>query len=386
MSTFTDWNGPQGGGARAADLIQLANAYSDMVAKLNQHMSDKTPATSDVHGIKSYVEAQIATVEGKIPSVDAFITEADADNKYATKSAVSAITSDYVKSDQISDFVTTTDLNTALADYLKTADIDSNGIITAIKDDIAAINAKLNISDTPADDFVFEMPVLKATKYVEGIMHAVEQVKFTDKQVSAYVGGADSVGNYYLLGMLLDKAGTAYIKYVNTNPFSASVNFAYTPDDKGALSVVCDNNVLDALKFKIVAGTDAAGKAHAYLAIQEPNWAVDQIEFECAGINFVPVGSDGWLAPNGNCHDVIDCFAYTGFSASQLNIKVGEIGDVVAWSKFDTNGVPIDIPANCHLCDGTEVSQADWPELIAKGIVTFPLVDYHIIIGKKTTA
>ena len=31
MSTFTDWNGPQGGGVRAADLIQLANAYSDLV-------------------------------------------------------------------------------------------------------------------------------------------------------------------------------------------------------------------------------------------------------------------------------------------------------------------------------------------------------------------
>ena len=49
MSTFTDWTGPQGGGVRAADLIQLANAYSDLVAKLNHHMSDKTPCTSDVH-------------------------------------------------------------------------------------------------------------------------------------------------------------------------------------------------------------------------------------------------------------------------------------------------------------------------------------------------
>ena len=75
MSTFTDWNGPQGGGVRAADLIQLANAYSDLVAKLNQHMSDKTPGTSDVHGIKNYVEAQIETIKGLIPSVSAFITE-----------------------------------------------------------------------------------------------------------------------------------------------------------------------------------------------------------------------------------------------------------------------------------------------------------------------
>lgn len=376
MSTFTDWNGPQSGGVRAADLIQLANAYSDMVAKLNQHMSDKTPATSDVHGIKTYVEAQIATVEGKIPSVDAFITETDADGKYAAKSA---IPTDIVKKAEIAGFVEATDLNTTLTNYLKTNDLSKQKLITDIQTDLATIKKALGTDP-------FEMPVLKATKYVEGIIHATAQVVFTDKSVSAYVGGADTVGKYYLLGMLLDKAGTAYIKYVNTNPFSATVNFAYTPDDNGALSVVCDNDEWNALKFKIVAGTDAAGKAHAYLAIQEPNWVVDQIEFECTGINFVPVGSDGWLAPNGNCHDVIDCFAYTGFSASQLNIKVGDVGEVVAWSKFDANGVPTDIPVNCHICDGTKVSQSDWPELVTAGITTFPLVDYHIIIGKKTTA
>lgn len=376
MSTFTDWNGPQGGGARAADLIQLANAYSDLVSKLNQHMSDKTPDTSDVHGIKTYVETQLKTIKDLIPETSAFITETNADGKYALKSDIPTGT---VKSDDLKDYAKTTDLNTVLTNYLKTNDLKEQQLIKDIQTDVDAIKAALSANP-------FEMPVLKATKYVEGIMHAVEQVMFTDKQVSAYVGGADSAGNYYLLGMLLDKAGTAYIKYVNTDPFSASVNFAYTPDDKGALSVVCDNNVWDALKFKIVAGTDATGEKHAYLAVQALDWVVDQIVFECAGINFCPIGSEGWLAPNGNCHDVIDCFAYTGFSASQLNIKVGEIGDVVAWSKFDTNGVPIDIPANCHICDGTEVSQEDWPELIAKGITTFPLVDYHIIIGKKTTA
>lgn len=383
MSTFTDWNGPQGGGARAADLIQLANAYTDLVAKLNQHMSDKTPDTSDVHGIKTYVEAQLKTIKDLIPETSAFITETTADSKYALKSA---IPTNIVNETALNAYAKTEAVEKLLADYLKTTDLSKQKLITDIQADITAIETMLNISDAPDKDFVFEMPALKATKYVEGIMHAVEQVMFTDKQVSAYVGGADSAGNYYLLGMLLDKAGTAYIKYVNTDPFSASVDFAYTPDDKGALSVVCDNNVWAALKFKIVAGTDATGEKHAYLAVQAPDWVVDQIMFKCAGINFCPIGSEGWVAPNGNCHDVVDCFAYTGFSASQLNIKVGEIGDVVAWNKFDTNGVPIDIPANCHICDGTAVSQSDWPELVAAGITTFPLVDYHIIIGKKTTA
>ena len=151
MSTFTDWNGPQGGGVRAADLIQLANAYSDLVAKLNQHMSDKTPGTSDVHGIKNYVEAQIETIKGLIPSVSAFITEVKADSKYAAKADIPA---DYVKEATLDSYVKTS----ALSDYLKTNDLDSNDIITAITNDIKAINAALNISKNPADDFVFEMP------------------------------------------------------------------------------------------------------------------------------------------------------------------------------------------------------------------------------------
>lgn len=376
MSTFTDWNGPQGGGARAMDLIQLANAYSELVAKLDQHMADKTPSTSDVHGIKTYVEAQIATIRGLIPSVSAFITETDADTKYALKSQVST---DVVKSDDLADYATNAAVATLLANYLKTSDLNSNTIITAIKTDISAI-------ETVLDADTFEKPVLKATDYVEGLVHAIEQIQFTDKQVSAYIGGADTAGNYYLLGMLLDKAGTAYIKYKNTDPFSATVNFAVTPDYKGALSVVCDNTVWKALKFKIVAGTDRNGGKHAYLAVQAPDWVVNQIIFECAGINFCPIGSEGCILPNGNCHDVVDCFAYTGFSASQINIQVGNIGDVVAWSKFDADGVPVDIPVNCHVCDGSTVDPADWPELIAKGITTFPLVDYHIIVGKKTTA
>lgn len=376
MSTFTDWNGPQGGGARATDLIQLANAYTELVAKLNQHMADKTPSTSDVHGIKTYVEAEINTIRNLIPSVNAFITATDADAKYALKSDIPA---DVVKSDDITDFATIAAVTTLLADYLKTNDLAKQQVILDIEADIAAIEDALNASP-------FEKPILKATTYIEGLMHAIEQVKFIDKEVSAYVGGADAAGNYYLLGMLLDKAGTAYIRYKNTNPFSAVVDFAYTPEDNGALSVVCDNSEWDALKFKIVAGTDKNSEKHAYLAVQAPDWVVNQIVFECAGINFCPIGSEGCALPNGNCHDVVDCFAYTGLSASQINIQVGNIGDVIAWSKFDNNGVPIDIPDNCHICDGSPVDKTTWPELIAKGITTFPLVDYHIIVGKKTTA
>lgn len=381
MSTFTDWNGPQGGGARAADLIQLANAYSELVAKLDQHMSDKTPGTSDVHGIKTYVEAQIATIRGLIPSVSAFITETAADNKYALKSQ---LPTDIVHSADIANFATNAAVAALLADYLKTSDLASQQIIKDIKDDIDALELALNI-------IPFTMPIFKATDYIEGLIHAVEQVKFIDKAVATVVGGADVNGKYWLIGMQTDKrqAGIALIKYGNTKPFSAVVNFAASKANgnyNGALTVVTDT-VISGLKFKLVYGTDNNGNEHVYLAVQAPDWLkLNNLEISASGINFCPIGSEGCILPNGNCHNIVDCFTKAGLSASNFNIPIGHVGEVIGWSKFDEDGVPVDFPSSCHVCDGTPVDPDEWPELIAKGITSFPLVDYHLIVGSTTDA
>lgn len=399
MSTFTDWNGPQGGGVRAADLIQLANAYSDLVAKLNQHMADKTPDTSDVHGIKTYVEAQINKIN--IPDVSAFITEVDADNKYAAKSA---IPTDIVKSSDLADYAKTS----ALSDYLKTNDLSKQKLITDIQTDVNAIKKALS-TDT------FEMPVLKATKYVEGIIHAVEQIKFTDKDFNAPVGGSDRVGVYYILGMLENKAGTAYIKMSNTKPFSAVVNFAVTPGFKGALSVTTDCE-LSGLKFKIVTGTDIDGIPHAYLAVQSSEWfsnfitsdgvgKFDSIQFSGAGINYAPVDSNDYKRPNGNCHDVCDCESGKGLSFSRLattllgvriyatvdnpyltlqDVKaLDHIGVISDWPFYDNNGVAIDVPDGYHACDGTQVlPDDDVSDDFRAKFTNYPLQDYAIIKTK----
>lgn len=386
MSTFTDWNGPQGGGARAADLIQLANAYTDLVSKLNQHMSDKTPDTSDVHGIKTYVEAQLKTIKDLIPETSAFITETNADSKYASKSA---IPTNVVNETALNAYAKTEAVKKLLADYLKTNDLSNQKLITDIQADITAIEAALNISDKPGKDFAFEMPVLKATSYVEGLIHAVEQVKFTDKVIATVVGGSDSNGKYWLIGMQTDEqqSGIALIKYSNTKPFSAVVSFAASKVDNkynGALTIVTDT-VINGLKFKLVHGTDKSGEEHVYLAVQAPDWLVlNHLDINASGINFCPVGSEGCILPNGNCHDITDCFTKEGLSASSFNVPIGHIGDVIAWSKFDENGTPVDFPSSCHLCDGSEIDPVDWPELIAKGFTTFPLVDYHVIIGSST--
>ena len=404
MSTFTDWNGPQGGGVRAADLIQLANAYSELVSKLNQHMSDKTPDTSDVHGIKTYVEAQINKIN--IPDVSAFITEQDADGKYAAKSD---IPTDVVTSDDLADDLAGYVTTTAISDYLKTNDLSKQKLITDIQTDITAIKTALNANP-------FKMPALKAADYVEGLIHAVEQIKFTDKNFSAPVGGSDTAGIYYILGMLENKAGTAYIKMSNTKPFGAVVNFAVTPGFKGALSVTTDCE-LAGLKFKIVAGTDTDDIPHAYLAIQSSEWfshfttsdgvgKFNSIQFSGAGINYIPVDSNGYKQPNGNCHDVCDCESGKGFSFSKLATSLlgrriyatadnpyltlqdvtalDHIGIISDWPFYNDNGIAIDVPEGYHACDGTSVLPDDdvSDEFRAK-FPKYPLQDYAIIKTKS---
>ena len=406
MSTFTDWNGPQGG-VHASDLVQLANAYSELVAKLNQHMADKTPGTSDVHGVKTYVESKIAEVQGLIPSVSAFITETAADAKYALKSQVPA---DLVHTSDIANFVTNATLTATLGSYIRTNDLASQQVILDIKADIDAIELALNT--TP-----FTMPALKATEYVEGLIHAVEQIKFIDKEFNAPVGGSDLAGVYYILGMLDNKAGTAYIKMSNTKPFSAVVNFAVTPGFKGALSVTTDSE-LASLKFKIVAGTDADDIPHAYLAVQSSEWfshftssegvgKFDTIQFSGAGINYVPIGSDGYKAPNGNCHDVCDCESGNGFSFSKLaTALIGRriyatadnpyitlqditaldaVGVIVGWTDYDADGVAINVPEGYHACDGTPVlPDDDVSDEFRHKYTDYPLQDYSIIKTKST--
>ena len=403
MSTFTDWNGPQGSGVRAADLIQLTNAYSDLVAKLNQHMSDKTPGTSDVHGIKTYVEAQVETIKGLIPSVSAFITEVKADSKYALKSQVPT---DTVRSSDLINYAKVSDLT----EYLKSSDLDSQKTITDIKTDIAAIEDALNASS-------FEMPVLKAVDYIEGLVHAVEQIQFVDKSITAFVGGVDEIGVYYILGMLKDKSGTAYIHMGNTKAFSAVVNFAVTPEWHGALSVTTDCE-LKGLKWKIVSGTSATGEKHAYLAVQSTEWTSNfassdgvgiftGISFYASGINFVPVGSSDWIEPNGNCHNICDCKSGKGFSFSELattilgkqiyrepanpyttvkDLKaIDTIGVISDWPFYDANGVAVDVPESYHACDGTDVlPDDDVSEDFRAKFHKYPLQDYAIIKTKST--
>lgn len=405
MSSFTNmgFDMPPSG-ARATDLVELARSYQSMLSELQAHINGN-PVSTNVHNIKEYVAnsiADLAKLQDVLNRLQGYYTKNEADNKFAQHSELPDLTP-YVKHTDIEDMVHTSALNS----YLKKSDLSTQQVITDMKADIETINRYLK------GEIVSFNGALKSTKYLEGLIHAVEQVQFTDKTFAATIGGSDKVGVYYVLGMLTDKAGTAYIRMGNTKPFSAIVNYAVTPEWKGALSVTTDCE-LEGLKWKIVAGTDANGGKHVYLAIQSTEWISNfastdgygvftSIQFDGAGINFIPKDSVGYIPYNGSCHDVCDCvmigpgFAFSQLAVSLLNIRIykneknpyiikddivtpDDIGITSFWNHWDEEtGLAIDVPDGWHACDGTNT-----PEELKERIGdTFPLIDYTIIKVKK---
>ena len=57
MSTFTQWNGPQGAsGPSAKDMLALVEAYNNLSTKLAAHIEAVAPTDTAIHGIVSYVK------------------------------------------------------------------------------------------------------------------------------------------------------------------------------------------------------------------------------------------------------------------------------------------------------------------------------------------
>lgn len=412
MSTFTEWNGPQGGGAqpRTADLLALTEAYARITNMLEGHLNERASETSNPHGIKDYLDAQIIRLQRMIPSLTGYLKELDANETFAKKVDLNGI----ARSSEITGLEDR--VNEALRNYLRTNDLDSQQVIDDIKADINTALERLDNFDIWKEN---PTPVtLKASQYIEGMLKAIEQIDFTDKRISSSVGGSDQVGVYYLLGMLKDKAGTAYIKFQDTYPFSAAVTFVVTPAFTGELTVTCDSD-LKGLKFKIVSGTDRDNVKHAYLAIQSTEWLAkfaspfgvglfDKLPFDCSGINFIPVGSADWVAPASPCANVCDCFASRGTSFSTLGTDtfgknifrepgnpfvtvddlkaLDTVGCVSSWPEYDPDTlVAVNVPEGYHVCDGTPVlPEDDVSDKFREKYANYPLQDAAIIKTRST--
>lgn len=425
MSAFTDWNGPQGSGAggspRTADLTVLIEQYTKVVNALESHVNAKVTNSEDVHNVKDYVAGELRKLQTLIDrTLEQKIGESRADEKYATKAALSSALAGKAEAQDVVDLESR--VNQSLRNYLLANDLDESQVIVDIKGDIETALQRLDDFDTWKEN----PPVLKATQYLEGMVHAIHQVTFTDKRIAAPVGGSDGTGVYYLLGILRGKAGVAIIKYQDTEPFGAVVNFTVTPEWSGALSVTCDSD-LPGLKFKIVRSTDKNGNKHAYLAIQSTRWLskfastdgyglFDKLPFDVSGINFIPAytnkstdeaGPDDYIRPASPCVDVCDCLSGKGLSFSKLGTSalntqlerepgnpyvtvedlanILHVGAIMGWPFYDPDTlVAIDVPVGCHACDGTDVlpedNVSDW---FREHFDKYPLASCSIIQCNK---
>ncbi|MBO6100067.1 MAG: hypothetical protein J6P07_01875, partial [Spirochaetaceae bacterium] len=165
MSTYTDWNGPNGSNVRASDLIELAGAYQRMLSEFHEHIA-ATPSANDVHKIKEYIEPIIADyvqLSELTIKLNSYYTKFEADEKFALKSSIPDLTP-YAKLTDIADFVATPVLN----DYLKKSDLSAQQAIIDIQNAIAEINAFLE------GETVEFNGVVKSRQYIEGIIHALE--------------------------------------------------------------------------------------------------------------------------------------------------------------------------------------------------------------------
>lgn len=334
MSTFTEWNGPNcNSGVKTSDVVSLINAYKDVLDKFNNYQPllnfDKEPKLNSPNPVESggvfdAIKNAVYDLEAKLND---YLKTADADKKYMKKGELDG---EYVSESYVLD---------ALKAYLKISDLSEQDVIKDIQSDIESIGYVLAEGKTS-----IETGILKATKYIEGCIHALNELRFEDAAVPAYAGGRDSKGVFYILGMVdIDRSGTAYVKYKNDLPFSAVVDFAATFDKKdgykGALTVLT-NASLHGLKFMLVYGSDSKNEEHhAYLAIQASDWLAgssgmfNSIEFDIGGINIAPVGTEHFVKNNGECEKFAECSGDAGFNS---NMTV--LGDIVTDRIYDSHG------------------------------------------------
>ncbi len=140
MSTFTQFNGPQGSsGPSTKDITALIDAYNQLSIKLTAHIEALAPTDSTVHGIMNYVtdiKTQLETLIGA--------KAGNSDLKDVRTIAEAAATQSELNSAIQS-------LNSLIADKASVEDIESKADttdVTAIKKDIETLTSTLNALDT----------------------------------------------------------------------------------------------------------------------------------------------------------------------------------------------------------------------------------------------
>lgn len=371
MSAFTPWNGPQNSsGPNTKDVIALVDAYNNLLTKLNNHLEAVAPTDSTVHGVVSFVnsvrtalESTIATKAGNTELNDVRMVANAAATKQELNDAVANMNELIANKASISDLGVKADITTLNGVSSRLATVE--GLLTQLTNEFNALAN--HITDTDVQ-LALDCAIKTAT-YLLGKIKAFEIIDFTKwAHFTAPFAGTGSLSDTstngaFILGCLSTnwgddknipnetyshKASRAYIKYVNTTPFDAICDMVVTRsvdgEFTGSLTVHLAKKAgtWKDMAFHLISGTNSSGKEVVYLAVSSAGLSsassdYSNTNFRAVGINFIPVGVDGYTSPTGMLHGVTT--ATVGTNASSItsidNIRLEQV-----WSPnyFDGEG------------------------------------------------
>lgn len=409
MSTFTFWNGPQGGsGPQAKDLTQFVDAYTNLVSRLNEHIAE--PATNtDVHKIQEKLSSVQTDIES-ILSQKASAQFVDTVNQQViqNKDSITGINNTLTNhATAIESKATSTDLENkadkSTVTSLSSTVLDIDATLTNVKSDWDEFAKHFNIST--ATTALFES-WLKSAKGLIGRIKAEKVIDFTEWQTFtapfAGTGGLEAGTNgVYIIGQLstdwddsgapIDlhrhKSGRAYIKNVNTTPFDAIVDMTVTktgPSEYvGSITAQVSKKAgtWQDMSFHLVHGTDSSPQDIIYLAVSAVGLGYTSTEytstnFRAAGVNFIPVGCDGFtgytnlvtaIATTKISTEYDSVLSVTNMQIANLITNEGTdivpVGTIVRWAKADIDGNAINVPLGWAACDGSVYDTTRNPKL-----------------------
>ena len=339
MSTFTQWNGPQGAsGPSAKDITALIDAYNSMSSALQAHLAATAPTDSAVHGIVNYVnsiKAELQALLGAKAETTALSAVKDTADAAATKQALlNAVQNmEQLISAKADTKALTAKADTAITDIMQKS-IDT---ITEMLDKLQAEWDKFTAHYTDETIALAFSTIIKTTEYFIGKVHTHYVIDFTKWShfTAPYAGtgtqdSSDTNGIFILGCLSMDwadddnapekeqsaKAARAYIKYVNTNPFDAIIDMSATKADgkfTGSISVHISKKAgtWQNMKFHLVHGTDSKGNEAVYLGVSSSKLAstgsdYSNVNFHVAGVNFLAPGQIGFVVPTGLLNGITD--------------------------------------------------------------------------------
>lgn len=352
MSMFTPSNGPSpigsvpSGPASVTQITDLINAYSALAAKLNNHIEDDY--SENVHEVKTQVEDYInndlglpnavATLQAqvtKIGDLSSLSTQEKSNLVAAINELVAAINLKASTSVLNSYKTQLEEADSELDDKIddeKDARISADGALQDALDALSTTLTNFMNKFTEDNNTLIYDGILKATVALKGKLYVDTIVDYTKwATVKAQYAGTGSqidvdTEGLFVLGMLSEnfenvtvtgvnkpKAGRAFIKYVNDEPFDAIVNMTATGLTTGELvaTVSKESTAWAGMTFVLVKATDQNGASHAYLCISgDDATALCEYNFYVAGENFIPANSPDYIALNGVISNVTSALCY----------------------------------------------------------------------------